>query len=59
MGIKHNTLDEAFDYARERAKRLGSVQRIVEVDGAYRVGGEKKMDFFWPEALGWYVHPIY
>jgi hypothetical protein len=59
MGIRKNTLTEAFAYARERAQSLGSIQRIVECADGFRVSGEKRMNFFYPESYGWNVHPIY
>lgn len=49
---------EAIEYAQERAQRLGNVQRVVEAAGGYRVGSEKSISWFYPEALGWNVNPI-
>lgn len=49
---------EAIEYAQERAQRLGNVQRVIETDGGYRVGSEKSISWFYPEALGWNVNQI-
>lgn len=59
MGYFKKTKDEALAYARERAQRLGSDQVVLEVDGGFRVGSEKKMYFFYPKSLFWHVRTIY
>lgn len=59
MGIKKPTYQEAYAFARSRAQELGSVQRIIPVEGGFRVGSEHRMDFFYPNARGYTVFPIY
>jgi hypothetical protein len=59
MGWFKKTKDEALAYARERAQRLGNDQVVMEVDGGYRVGSEKKMYFFYPSAQFYHVRFMY
>jgi hypothetical protein len=58
--ITKGNKEAAFDYARERAQRLGIDQFVVDLDnGRFAIGSEKKASFYYPDFEGWYVRYIY
>jgi hypothetical protein len=52
--------EEAFKKAQARAQETGTDYRVIELDnGKFIYGLQKKIDFHYPNALGWNFYYIY